>query len=72
MGAWNLQPQFLLEDRAPEPLYGYFPKIAPAVVMITMFGISSAIHFVQLVYYRQWWIVILLIGTLAETAGYCM
>ena len=70
-GGW-WKPQMLLEDRSTYPLYGYFPNVAAAVVFVVMFGLTSAVHFAQLLYYRQWWMLVMLVGTLAELGGYAV
>lgn len=72
MDRWSLLPQILLEERAKFPLYGYFPNLAAAIVMLTMFALTSLVHFIQLLYYRQWWMLVMLVGTLAEMVGYVM
>ncbi|WFD05781.1 hypothetical protein MVES1_001115 [Malassezia vespertilionis] len=53
-------------------IYGYLPKVAPAIVMIVLFAISSIWQGLQLFYYKQWWLVIQPIGTLAEMVGYIL
>lgn len=65
-------PQILLQERSEFPLYGYTPNVAAAVVFVVMFGLTSAVHFAQLLYYRQWWMLVMLVGTLAELSGYAM
>lgn len=63
-------PKIWLEKEADFNLYGYVPMIAPCIVMIVLFGILTVAHSIQTILYRQWWTVILPIGTLAEVGGY--
>lgn len=61
-----------MEDRAPYSLYGYTPALSAAIIFTALFFASSLGHIAQVIMYRQWWLVILPIGTLAETAGHVM
>lgn len=72
MNGTVVQPEILLKDRATHPLYGYFPNLAAAIVFIVLFAVTSVAHFAQVLIHRQWWMIIMVIGTLAEMCGYIM
>ena len=72
MNGTIVQPEILLTDRAEFPLYGYVPNLAAAIVFIVLFAVTSAAHFAQVLIHRQWWMIIMVIGTLAEMCGYIM
>lgn len=61
-----------MQERADFPLYGYIPSLPAAIILVVAFSLTSAAHFAQLLYYRQWWMVVFLIGALAELAGYAL
>lgn len=68
--AFMLPPNVWLADVAPTSLYGYQPKLAPAGIFVALFGILFIAHSIQLVYYRQWWVLLMPLGALAECGGY--
>ncbi|CCU97826.1 unnamed protein product [Malassezia sympodialis ATCC 42132] len=51
-------------------LYGYVPNMAANIIMLVVFALSTIVHFLQVVRYRQWWLLLLPVGTLAEVGGY--
>ncbi|RDW82322.1 hypothetical protein BP6252_03434 [Coleophoma cylindrospora] len=51
-------------------LYHYEPSFIAAVIFIALFGITSALHFIQLVRNRTWYFIPFLIGGLFECLGY--
>ncbi|WFD26825.1 hypothetical protein MNAN1_001814 [Malassezia nana] len=59
-----------MQEDAGFNLYGYVPNLAPNIVMLVLFSLSSIVHLAQVVYYRQWWLLVLPVGTLAEVGGY--
>ncbi|WFD30286.1 hypothetical protein MSPP1_001303 [Malassezia sp. CBS 17886] len=67
-----MKPMELLEEYSPESLYGYIPGLSPNICMVVFFSLVSIAHIVQWLMYRQWWLVILPIGTLAELSGYAL
>ena len=40
------------------------------IIMLVVFALSTIVHFLQVVRYRQWWLLLLPVGTLAEVGGY--
>ncbi|KAK7024815.1 RTA1-like protein [Favolaschia claudopus] len=40
----------------PDSAYGYIPTRSIAFLFLTLFGISTAAHAAQAVYYRMWWL----------------
>ncbi|KAJ5677833.1 uncharacterized protein N7477_003466 [Penicillium maclennaniae] len=50
--------------------YYYTPSTAAAVIFTVLFGLSSLLHFYQLVRTRTWFMIPFLIGALLETVGY--
>ncbi|EED22361.1 conserved hypothetical protein [Talaromyces stipitatus ATCC 10500] len=50
--------------------YYYTPSNAAAVIFIVLFGLSSLLHFYQLVQTRTWFMIPFLIGAIFETIGY--
>lgn len=55
--------------RIPNP-YGYHPSLAPAVVLIVLFGISAAIHAWQSYRYRTPWHWAFFLGAFFEAVGW--
>ncbi|KAJ7065720.1 RTA1 like protein-domain-containing protein [Mycena amicta] len=43
-------------DSNSESQYGYEPSEAIAILFVTLFGISTALHFGQAAYFRTWWL----------------
>ncbi|KAJ5125661.1 hypothetical protein N7526_007838 [Penicillium atrosanguineum] len=50
--------------------YYYSPSSAAAGIFLVLFGLSSVLHFYQLVRTRTWFMIAFLIGGLMETVGY--
>jgi len=51
-------------------LYGYVPNMAANIIMLVVFALSTVVHTWQVVRYRQWWLLLLPVGTMAEVGGY--
>ncbi|KAJ5629134.1 RTA1-domain-containing protein [Penicillium herquei] len=51
-------------------LYYYTPSAAAAAIFIVLFGLSTLLHFYQLVRTRTWFMVPFVIGGILETIGY--
>ncbi|KAJ5713851.1 RTA1-domain-containing protein [Penicillium malachiteum] len=51
-------------------LYYYTPSAAAAAIFIVLFGLSSLLHFWQLIRTRTWFMIPFLIGGILETIGY--
>lgn len=64
------RPVILTAEEADTNLYGYVPMLAPCILFIVLFGIVTVVHLGQVCYHRQWWLIILPLGTLAELGGY--
>ncbi|KAJ5526781.1 hypothetical protein N7513_010940 [Penicillium frequentans] len=50
--------------------YYYTPSAAAAAIFIVLFGLSTLLHFYQLVRTRTWFMIPFLIGGILETIGY--
>ncbi|EPS30730.1 hypothetical protein POX_b02267 [Penicillium oxalicum] len=50
--------------------YYYKPSLAAAVIFTVLFGLSSILHFYQLIRTRTWFMIPFFIGALLETIGY--
>ncbi|KAJ5985456.1 hypothetical protein N7499_008262 [Penicillium canescens] len=50
--------------------YYYTPSTAAAVIFTVLFGLSSVLHFYQLVRTRTWFMIPFFIGAILETIGY--
>ncbi|KAJ5890824.1 uncharacterized protein N7473_007052 [Penicillium subrubescens] len=50
--------------------YYYTPSTAAAVIFTVLFGLSSLLHFYQLVRTRTWFMIPFLVGAILETIGY--
>lgn len=59
-----------MQDVAGSSLYNYIPVLSAAIIFLSLFMVSSVAYIAQVIMYRQWWLVILPIGTLAEAGGY--
>ncbi|GKZ55759.1 hypothetical protein AnigIFM56816_006507 [Aspergillus niger] len=51
-------------------LYYYTPSAAAAGIFVVLFGISTVLHFLQLVRTRTWFMIPFFIGGILETIGY--
>ncbi|KAJ5691084.1 RTA1-domain-containing protein [Penicillium malachiteum] len=51
-------------------LYYYTPSAAAAAIFIVLFGLSTLLHFYQLVRTRTWFMIPFVIGGVLETIGY--
>ncbi|KAJ5740529.1 RTA1-domain-containing protein [Penicillium malachiteum] len=51
-------------------LYYYTPSAAAAAIFIVLFGLSTLLHFYQLVRTRTWFMIPFVIGGILETIGY--
>ncbi|KAJ6036454.1 hypothetical protein N7540_000733 [Penicillium herquei] len=51
-------------------LYYYTPSAAAAAIFIVLFGLSTLLHFYQLIRTRTWFMIPFLIGGILETIGY--
>lgn len=60
----------VLDEYSTTSLFGYKPDLGANVLFLVLFALISVVHIVQVFIYREWWVVILPIGTLAEMAGY--
>ena len=67
--AWPALTNFL-EDEADYNLYGYVPNYGPNILFLVLFALTTIAHFGQVLYYRQWWMLVMPVGTLAEVGGY--
>lgn len=59
-----------MDNVAKHSLYHYIPVLSAAIIFLSLFMVSSVAYIAQVIMYRQWWLVILPIGTLAEAGGY--
>ncbi|OCL14405.1 RTA1-domain-containing protein [Glonium stellatum] len=50
--------------------YGYPPHLAPGVVFVTLFTISTILHIVQASWKRRWWCMLFALGALIEIIGW--
>lgn len=51
--------------------YGYTPSLVVALLGVILFAIASLCHGFQVLKYRTWYFIPVLIGTLMEVVGYC-
>lgn len=58
-----------LVDSVP-PIYGYSPSLAPGVVFVVLFGLSTVVHTAQAIISRRWWTFLFVVGALVETMGW--
>lgn len=61
-----------MESKADYPLYYYYPSLAAAILFVVFFAIVSVAHLGQTIFYRNWWTIIIPIGTALELVGYSM
>lgn len=61
-----------MESKADYPLYYYYPSLAAAILFVVFFAIVSVAHLGQTIFYRNWWTIIIPIGTVLELVGYAM
>ena len=59
-----------MQDVADSSLYNYIPVLSAAIIFLSLFMVSSVAFIAQVIIYRQWWLAVLPIGTLAEVGGY--
>jgi uncharacterized RDD family membrane protein YckC len=38
-------------------LYGYIPTMWICTLFVVLYGITSAVHLVQAIHYRVWWLI---------------
>ncbi|PWY92472.1 RTA1-domain-containing protein [Aspergillus heteromorphus CBS 117.55] len=50
--------------------YGYTPSLAAGIVFCSLFGVSMLIHFAQMVWKRQWWCIVFILGCITELLGW--
>ena len=55
---------------APIIIYGYTPALAVGLLGVILFGISTIWHTYQLLYYRTWYFIPVVVGTVMEVVGY--
>ena len=60
----------LTAEEAENSLFGYKPMLAPNAVFLALYALTTIVHIIQVFIYREWWLFILPIGTLAEVGGY--
>lgn len=60
----------LTAEEAENSLFGYKPMLAPNAVFLALYALTTIVHIIQVFIYREWWLFILPIGTLAEMGGY--
>lgn len=47
-------------------LYHYEPSFVAAIVFVALFGLTSSLHFIQLIKNRTWYFIPFLIGGVCE------
>ncbi|PYH90125.1 RTA1-domain-containing protein [Aspergillus ellipticus CBS 707.79] len=50
--------------------YGYVPSLAAGIVFCSLFGVSMILHMIQLVWKRQWWCIVFVLGCITELIGW--
>lgn len=68
----DVAPVSYIQEEADFSLYYYVPVLSAAIIFVVLFGFATAVHVVQTIYHREWWAIILPIGTALEVVGYAM
>jgi len=48
----------------------FFSSLAVGIVGIVLFGLSGVVHTWQMVHYKVWWMILVILGALTEIIGY--
>ncbi|KAI9820107.1 MAG: hypothetical protein M1832_003814 [Thelocarpon impressellum] len=58
------------ENDAPIIIYGYTPSFVLAVLGVAIFALSTLVHLFQVVKYRTWYFIPIVVGSAMEVVGY--